>query len=144
MGIRVPAYKTLQKTFRLQIVKRAKEVSSGLRRMRKWILWRGRPPPKCKKKLQGVTTGNVGAPATPRVTAPTVVCMREKEREREKKYLNECVVRNCKGEKIFWMILTTIMNENVSANCSGRAGLRREWIHGMENDCRGRSRATGN
>jgi hypothetical protein len=30
-GIRVLAYKTLQKTFRLQIVKRAKEVSSRLR-----------------------------------------------------------------------------------------------------------------
>jgi hypothetical protein len=51
MGIRVPAYKTLQKTFRLQIVKQTKAVSSGLRRIRKWILWRGRPPPKCKKKL---------------------------------------------------------------------------------------------
>jgi hypothetical protein len=29
MGMRVPAYKTLQK-FRLQIIKQAKEVSSGL------------------------------------------------------------------------------------------------------------------
>jgi hypothetical protein len=35
VGIRVPAYKTLQKTFRLQIVKRAKEASSGLRKIRK-------------------------------------------------------------------------------------------------------------
>jgi hypothetical protein len=52
MGIKVPAYKTLQKTFRLQIVKRAKEVSSGLRRIRMWTLWRGRPPPKRKKKLR--------------------------------------------------------------------------------------------
>jgi hypothetical protein len=52
MRIRVPAYKTLQKTFRHQIVKRAKEVSSGLRRIRIWTLWRGRPPPKHKKKLR--------------------------------------------------------------------------------------------
>jgi hypothetical protein len=50
MGIRVPAYKTLQKTFRLQIVERAKEVSSGLQRIRIWTLCRGRPPPKRKKK----------------------------------------------------------------------------------------------
>jgi hypothetical protein len=33
MGIKVPAFKTLQKTFKLQIVKRAKEVSSGLRKI---------------------------------------------------------------------------------------------------------------
>jgi hypothetical protein len=51
MRMRVPAYKTLQKTFRRQIVKRAKEVSSGLRKTRKWNLWMGRPPPKCKKRL---------------------------------------------------------------------------------------------
>jgi hypothetical protein len=50
MGMRVPAYKTLQKTFRLHIVKRAKEVSSGLRRIRIWTLCRGKPPPKRKKK----------------------------------------------------------------------------------------------
>jgi hypothetical protein len=50
MGIRVSAYKTLQKTFRLQIIKRAKEVSSRLRKVRKWTLWRGRPP-KWKKML---------------------------------------------------------------------------------------------
>jgi hypothetical protein len=51
MGIRVPAYKTIQKTFRRQIIKRAKEVSSGLRKTRKWNLWTGRLPPKRKKTL---------------------------------------------------------------------------------------------
>jgi hypothetical protein len=50
MGMRVPAYKTLQKIFRLQIVKRAKEVSSGLRKIRKCTLWRGSPPPKRKER----------------------------------------------------------------------------------------------
>jgi hypothetical protein len=39
------------KTFRLEIVKRANEMSSGLQKVRKWTLWRGRPPPKQKKKL---------------------------------------------------------------------------------------------
>jgi hypothetical protein len=33
--------------------KRVVVTSRGLRRTRKWILWRGRPPPKRKKKLQG-------------------------------------------------------------------------------------------
>jgi hypothetical protein len=36
-------------TIGLEIVKRAKEVSSGLRRIRILTLWRGRPPPKRKK-----------------------------------------------------------------------------------------------
>jgi hypothetical protein len=36
-------------TIGLEIVKQAKEVSSGLRRIRQWTLWRGRPP-KWKKK----------------------------------------------------------------------------------------------
>jgi hypothetical protein len=51
MRMRVPAYKTLQKTFRHQIIKRAKEVSSGLRKTKKWNLWSDRPPPKRKMKL---------------------------------------------------------------------------------------------
>jgi hypothetical protein len=50
MGIRVPAFETLQKTFKLQIVKRANEVSSGLRKIRKWTLWRSRPLPKRKNR----------------------------------------------------------------------------------------------
>jgi hypothetical protein len=39
-------------TFRLEMVKRANEMSSGLREIRKWTLWRGRPHPKRKKELQ--------------------------------------------------------------------------------------------
>jgi hypothetical protein len=34
------------KTFMLEMVKRANEISSGLRRIRKWTLWRSRSPPK--------------------------------------------------------------------------------------------------
>jgi hypothetical protein len=40
------------KTFRLEILKRANEMSSRLEKLRKWTLWRGRPLPKCKKELQ--------------------------------------------------------------------------------------------
>jgi hypothetical protein len=37
-------------TIGLEIVKQAKGVSGGLRRIRIWTLWRGKPPPKRKKK----------------------------------------------------------------------------------------------
>jgi hypothetical protein len=40
------------KTFRLDILKRANEISSRLQKVRKWTLWRGRLPPKQKKELQ--------------------------------------------------------------------------------------------
>jgi hypothetical protein len=39
-----------RKTIELEIVKRAVGISSRLRRIRNWTLWRGRPPPKRKKK----------------------------------------------------------------------------------------------
>jgi hypothetical protein len=35
----------------LKFVKRANGMSGELQKVRKWILWRGRPPPKRKKKL---------------------------------------------------------------------------------------------
>jgi hypothetical protein len=39
-------------TFRLEIIKRANEMSSRSQKVRKWTLWRVRPPPKCKEELQ--------------------------------------------------------------------------------------------
>jgi hypothetical protein len=38
------------KTSGLEIFKRAVGISGGLRRLKVWTLWRGRPPPKRKKK----------------------------------------------------------------------------------------------
>jgi hypothetical protein len=40
----------------------------------------GTTPSETEKEIvHGVRAGNVGAPATPGVTAPTVVCVRERE-----------------------------------------------------------------
>jgi hypothetical protein len=39
------------KTIVLEIVKRIAESPIGLRKVRDWTLWRGRPPPKQKKNL---------------------------------------------------------------------------------------------
>jgi hypothetical protein len=47
---RVSAHKTLKKTLELKSVKRANGMSSVFREIRKWTLWRGRSPPKRKKK----------------------------------------------------------------------------------------------
>jgi hypothetical protein len=40
-----------EKTLGLEIVKRAVGLSSGLRKIRYWTSWRGRPLPKRKKNL---------------------------------------------------------------------------------------------
>jgi hypothetical protein len=37
-------------TLELEFLKKAPVMSIGLRQMRNWILWRGRPPPKRKKE----------------------------------------------------------------------------------------------
>jgi hypothetical protein len=50
LGRRVSAYEALKKTLDLEFVKRARGMSSGLWKIRKWTLWRGRPPPKRKKR----------------------------------------------------------------------------------------------
>jgi hypothetical protein len=41
-----------RKVFEPQLVKRATTMCSGLRRVQDWTLWRGRPPPKRKKRQQ--------------------------------------------------------------------------------------------
>jgi hypothetical protein len=41
-----------RKAFRLEFVKRAFGTSSGLQRLIDRTLWRGRPPPKRKKKIK--------------------------------------------------------------------------------------------
>jgi hypothetical protein len=43
--------KTLRKTLGLDFVKETAGMSSRLRKVKNWILWRGRPPPKRKKIL---------------------------------------------------------------------------------------------
>jgi hypothetical protein len=45
------AGRIFEKTFRLQIAKREDGSSVGYLRIRNWILWRGRPPPKQKKGI---------------------------------------------------------------------------------------------
>jgi hypothetical protein len=43
---------TFSKTTRLEIAKQIARSTVGMRRARNWTLWRGRPPPKRKKKLR--------------------------------------------------------------------------------------------
>jgi hypothetical protein len=45
-----------RKAFGLELVKRATGMSSRLRKMRNWILWRDRPPPKHKKNILAALT----------------------------------------------------------------------------------------
>jgi hypothetical protein len=52
LGRRVSAYEALKTTLELEFVRRAHGMSSGFRKIRKWTLWRGRPPPEGGKKLQ--------------------------------------------------------------------------------------------
>jgi hypothetical protein len=40
-----------RKTITLEIVKGEVGISSGIRKIKNWTLWRGRPPPKWKKNL---------------------------------------------------------------------------------------------
>jgi hypothetical protein len=44
--------KNLYEIFRGKVAKQVVVTPSWLQRIRKWTLWRGRPPPKRKKKLQ--------------------------------------------------------------------------------------------
>jgi hypothetical protein len=58
--------KKLYEIFRGRMAKQIVGTPSGLRKIIKWTLWRGRPPPKRKKKLQiQEEPDNVGSPATP-------------------------------------------------------------------------------
>jgi hypothetical protein len=63
------------KTSRLEILKRAVGISSGLRRTKEWTLWRGRPPPEHKKKscMERGSTGDS-------MSYSHHCCMRERER----------------------------------------------------------------
>jgi hypothetical protein len=71
-----------RKTIRGKIAKQVVGTSGGLRRMMDWTLWRGRPPPKRKKKLHtaGACNVRIEAPATRDSFAPFVG-----KRERERK-----------------------------------------------------------
>jgi hypothetical protein len=40
-----------RKTFGLEFVKRAFGISNGIREIKDWTLWSGRPPPKRRKTL---------------------------------------------------------------------------------------------
>jgi hypothetical protein len=82
--------KKLYENFRGRIARQIVGNPSGLRRIRKWTLWRGRPPPKQKRdSAQSKSRANVGAPATPGVTAHAVVCVCVRERELKKKILDD-------------------------------------------------------
>jgi hypothetical protein len=50
----------------LETAKQIVRTPSGLQKMRKWTLWRGRPPPKRKKsRVRSKSRDNVGSPTTP-------------------------------------------------------------------------------
>jgi hypothetical protein len=66
VGSGIMLKKVLYAIFRGKIAKQVDGTSSGLQKIMKWSLWRGRPPPKWKKEAaHGVRAGYVGAPATP-------------------------------------------------------------------------------
>jgi hypothetical protein len=100
--------KIRKKTLELESMKQAKGMPSRLQRRKHWTLWRGRPPPKRKKKQhQGKKSLIWGAPATLGVIPTT-----EKVRvsERKSKTLDDCDTPGSTG--------------NLAANRSGRAGLK--------------------
>jgi hypothetical protein len=41
-----------RKTRRLEVARRTARSTVEMQKMKDWTLWRGRPPSKCKKKLQ--------------------------------------------------------------------------------------------
>jgi hypothetical protein len=89
--------KMLYEIFTGRIARQIVGNPSRLQRMKKWILWREQPPPKRKKScVRSKSRANVGAPATPGVTAHIVVCVRE--REIKKKILDDC--DNCTDCKL--------------------------------------------
>jgi hypothetical protein len=49
LGSKRTSARIYRKAFVLEIVKRAVRISSGLRKVRDWTLWRGRPPPNGKR-----------------------------------------------------------------------------------------------
>jgi hypothetical protein len=51
LGKRVLAYVAVKKNLELEFVKRACRMFSGFRKINKWTLWRGTPPPKRKKNM---------------------------------------------------------------------------------------------
>jgi hypothetical protein len=64
------SWKTHEKMFGLETVKRTAGSPVPLQKSKVWTLWRGRPPPKHKMGVtHGVRAGNVGAPAT-RILSP--------------------------------------------------------------------------
>jgi hypothetical protein len=55
-----------RKSRKLEVAKQTARSTVEMQKMKDWTLWRGRPPPKRKKKLQiQEEPDNVGAPATP-------------------------------------------------------------------------------
>jgi hypothetical protein len=55
-----------RKTRRLEMAKRTARATVEMQKMKDWTLWKIRPPPKRKNKLQiQDEPDNVGAPATP-------------------------------------------------------------------------------
>jgi hypothetical protein len=74
--------KNLYEIFRGRIAKQAVETPSRLRRVRNWILWRRRHPPKWKREICTELEPDMRAPATPGVTAPNFG--RENEWKEEK------------------------------------------------------------
>jgi hypothetical protein len=56
----------LRNTRRLEVDRRTTRSTVEMQKIKDWTLWRGRPPPKRKKKLRiQEEPDNIGAPATP-------------------------------------------------------------------------------
>jgi hypothetical protein len=86
----------------LETAKQIVGTPSGLRKIRKWTLWRGRPPPKRKKEfVYGVRAGQCGRTGHSMSNSPTFVC----ERERKKKTLDDRIGKREEKKKIICMIV---------------------------------------
>jgi hypothetical protein len=112
MGSGVTLKKILYAIFRGKLAKQVVGTSRGLRRMKKWTLWRGRFPPKRKKKKLQIHHEPVMYRHRPQPL----------ERDQQKKTVDDCVGRE--RERKRWMIVITGLTGNLSGNRSGRADLK--------------------
>jgi hypothetical protein len=78
--------KVYSKTIRLDIAKRTFRSTAEMQKMKEWTLWRGRPPPKRKKRVvYGVRAGQMWEHRQLQELQPTLLCVCVREREINKK-----------------------------------------------------------
>jgi hypothetical protein len=117
-----------RKTRRLVMAKRTARATVEMHMMKDWTSWRGRPPPKSKKKLQiQEEPDNVGARPL-RELHPPLLCVRKRVSE-EKNTLDDCRKPDSQ--------------ETYQETARDELFLRRERMYRIESDHRGRNRTTG-